>query len=61
MSINALIVIRFLALESNTYVHLNEDEKKLVEQLIEKSIAVLKNSKLFKEYLLGRESYAKEK
>lgn len=60
IAIDVLEVIRFLALETNTYVHLNEDDRNLVEQLIENSIVVLKNSELYKEYLLGRELYDKE-
>lgn len=57
IAIDVLEVIRFLALETNTYVHLEEDSRKLVEQLIGNSIAILKDSKLYKEYLLGRELY----
>jgi hypothetical protein len=60
IAIDVLEVIRFLALETNTYVHLNEDNQNLVEQLIENSIAILKDSELHKEYLSGRELYHKE-
>ena len=60
IAIDVLEVIRFLALETNTYVHLNEENRNLVEQLIEKSIVILKDSKLYKEYLLGLELYDKQ-
>jgi hypothetical protein len=61
IAIDVLEVIRFLALETNTCVHLNEEKRNRVEQLIEDSIASLKNGELYKEYLLGRELYDKEK
>lgn len=59
IAIDVLEVIRFLALETNTYVHLNEEDRNLVEQLIENSIVILKDSELYKEYLLGQELYVK--
>jgi hypothetical protein len=57
IAIDVLEVIRFLAFETNTYVHLNDNEHKLVEQLINDSIDQLKKSELYKEYLLGRKLY----
>jgi hypothetical protein len=61
IAIDVLKAIRFLALETNTYVHLDEESRNRVGQIIENSIAILKDSELYKEYLLGRESYDKEK
>ncbi len=60
IAIDVLEVIRFLAFETNTYVHLNDNEHKLVEQLIDDSIDPLKKSELYKEYLLGRKLYKDE-
>lgn len=61
ITIDVLEVIRFLALETNTYLYIDEKDRSLVEQLIDNSITILKNSELYKEYLLGREIYDKEK
>jgi hypothetical protein len=61
IAIDVLEVIRFLSLETNTYVHLDEADRNRIEQLIESSISSLKDSELYKEYLLGRELYDKEK
>ena len=61
MAIDVLEVIRYLALETNTYVHLNGEDRERVERLIKRSIAILKDSKLYKEYILGHELYNKEK
>lgn len=60
IAIDVLEVIRFLAFETNTYVHFNDNEHKLVEQLINDSIDQLKKSELYKEYLLGRKLYEDE-
>ena len=60
IAIDVLEVIRFLALETNTYVYLDENDRNLVEQLIDNSIGMLKDSELYKEYLLGRKLYNKE-
>jgi hypothetical protein len=60
IAIDVLEVIRSLALETNTYVHLNEGDRNLVEQVIKNSICILKDSELYKEYLLGRKLYNKE-
>lgn len=61
IAIDVLDVIRFLALETNTYVYLDEKNRNSVEELIENSISMLKKSELYKEYLLGRKLYDKEK
>jgi hypothetical protein len=61
IAIDVLEVIRSLALETNTYVHLYDKDREYVEQLIKSSIAILKDSELHKEYLLARELYDKEK
>jgi hypothetical protein len=61
IAIDVLEVIRFLALETNTYVCLAEKDRNAVEEFIDNSITMLKNSELYNEYLLGRELYYKAK
>jgi hypothetical protein len=61
IAIDVLEVIRFLALETNTYVHLYDEDRDHVEQLIENSITLLKSSELHTEYLLARELHHEEK
>lgn len=60
IAIDVLEVIQFLAFKTNTYVHLEDSENKLVKQLIDDSINFLKNSDLYKEYLLGRKLFKDE-
>ena len=57
IAIDVLDIIRFLVFETNTYVLLKDNERKVVEQLIDNSMDLLKNSELYREYLLGRKLY----
>ena len=61
IAIDVLEVIRFLALQTNTSVHLDDNEHKLVEQLIADSTDLLKKkSELYKEDIQWRKFYKDE-
>ncbi len=60
IAIDILEVIKFLALQTNTYVHLSDTEENLVKHLTEDSIEFIKNSELYAELLLAKEIYEKE-
>jgi hypothetical protein len=60
IAIDVLETIRFLALETNTYVNLSDTERGLVTSLIDDSIEFLKNSELYKELLIAKELYETE-
>jgi hypothetical protein len=47
ITIHVLNVIRFLALETRTYVNLNEDERNEVDQLVTDAISFLKSTDLY--------------
>ena len=49
ITIDVLEVIRFLALETGNYVHLNQTQKKRIKSIVYQSKRLLKNSKLYKE------------
>lgn len=61
ISIDVLEVIRFLARETNTYIHLTEKEERLVDKHVKESINFIKETELYLEYKRGRELYQKEK
>lgn len=60
IAIDILEVIKFLALQTNTYVHLSDTEEKLIKHQTEDSIEFIKNSELYAELLLAKEIYEKE-
>jgi hypothetical protein len=49
VTIDALEVIRFLALKTNTHVNLTESQRELVKDLINRSKTTLKTSNIYKE------------
>lgn len=49
ITIDVLEVIRFLALETGNYIHLNQTQKKQIKSIVYQSKRLLKNSKLYKE------------
>ncbi len=55
IAIDALETIRFLALETNTFVHLSPTERTHVESLIDNSLEFLKKSGLYKEWVTAEE------
>ena len=58
IAIDVLEVIRFLALETNTYIHLADEEYNLVDSLVHQSIAFIRETALYKEMKLAEELYA---
>ena len=58
IAIDVLEVIRFLALETNTYLHLADEEYNLVDSLVHQSIAFIRETALYKEMKLAEELYA---
>ena len=61
IAIDILEVIRFLARETHTYVHLSEKEEILVDKLVKESINFIEGTELYAESKLGKELYQKEK
>lgn len=59
--LDVLEVIRFLARETNTYVHLSHEEEMLVDKHVKASIDFIKETELYAELKLGRDLYQKEK
>jgi hypothetical protein len=51
IAIDALDVIRFLAVDTHTYIHLKQTQIKRIKSFIFQSKKLLKNSKLYKEVL----------
>lgn len=49
ISIDLLDVIRFLALETKTYIHLNQTEKRKIKSVVFQSKKILTRSKLYKD------------
>lgn len=49
ITIDVLEVIRFLALDTGNYVHLNQTQKKRIKSIVYQSKRLLRNSKLYKE------------
>jgi hypothetical protein len=49
MTINILNIIRFLALETSPYIHLNQTQKKRLKSIVFQSKRILKQSQLYKE------------
>lgn len=61
IALDVLEVIRFLALETGNYVHLNEAQKRRIKSIVFQSKRNLKQSQLYKEFKLAGEKTAKRK
>lgn len=61
IALDVLEVIRFLALETGNYVHLNEAQKIRIKSIVFQSKRNLKQSQLYKEFKLAGEKTAKRK
>ncbi|MCH8928927.1 MAG: hypothetical protein IIB39_09460 [Candidatus Marinimicrobia bacterium] len=60
IAIDILEVIRFLARETHTYVHLSDEEEILVDKLVKESIDFIEGTELYAELKLGKELYQKK-
>ena len=60
IAIDVLEVIRFLARETNTYVHLTEKEERLVDKLVTESIEFVKGTVLYEELILQKKQIKKK-
>jgi len=61
IALDVLEVIRFLALETGNYVHLNDAQKRRIKSIVFQSKRNLKQSHLYKEFKLWGEKTAKRK
>ena len=61
IALDVLEVIRFLALETGNYVHLNDAQKRRIKSIVFQSKRNLKQSQLYKEFKLAGEKTAKRK
>ena len=61
IALDVLEVIRFLALETGNYVHLNEAQKRRIKSIVFQSKRNLKQSQLYKEFKLAGGKTAKRK
>ena len=61
IALDVLEVIRFLALETGNYVHLNEAQKRRIKSIVFQSKRNIKQSQLYKEFKLWGEKTAKRK
>lgn len=57
IAIDVLEAIRFVALETNTFVHLSDTERTEVKSLVDDSLEFLRKSVLYKELLTAKELY----
>jgi len=55
IAIDLLDVIRFLAIETKTYIHLNQTQIKKLKSVVFQSKKILKNSRLYKESIISME------
>ncbi len=60
ITIDVLEVIRFLALETGTFLYMKEEEEALVDKLVRETIEFIKGTELYAEMLRGQELYKKE-
>lgn len=61
IALDVLEVIRFLALETGNYVHLNEAQKRRIKSIVFQSKRNLKQGQLYKEFKLAGQKTAKRK
>lgn len=57
MCIDALEVIRFLALETKTYIHLSEEDEQHIDKIIQDTVCYLKTTTLYREELIAKALY----
>jgi hypothetical protein len=55
IAIDLLDVIRFLAIETKTYIHLNQTQIRKLKSVVFQSKKILKNSRLYKESIIASE------
>ncbi|MHC4756772.1 MAG: hypothetical protein ACYTBP_16725 [Planctomycetota bacterium] len=54
LAIDLLEVIRFLAIDTGTYIHLNQSQKRKIKSVVFQSKKFLKKTKLYKETPMGK-------
>ncbi len=56
IAMDLLDVIRFLAIETSTYIHFNQSQIRKLKSIVQQSKRFLKNTKLYKEALIASDS-----